>query len=657
MHTFKIVISFLFVALKVHAFLHQDRALYPPTKSQSTFDSEWVNPVPAGAMHFRSLGTVVGTVHHAHLVMDFNITDLHLNITKLCEMTQAAWEVNPYPWENPNHSDVPTKTKQPLNLEKHRYQFSRNIAEVNKDLKSQCQTLLEDFEVLRQIWLPSVKKARNKRQIGLLVAFGIGLVVSYLYSHSSLLSINAGLTDNHEAHTVQLLQDHETRLEMNNRSIEILARTAKTTKMNVFELTKEMDYVENVLMLQTAYMAAESQVKRIIHGLYQLAHYRLSPLLVKPATLHVYLEKLRTAVSEKGLTLGIDHVEEVFHQSASHIVFENGTIRIFVHIPAYNPDSLLSLYQYEELPIPIARNMSVLPILDDHTILAINSREDKFMTLSDKDLHDCEKRLQLLYCPKSNYYDRRTSTSCLFSLYKNQIDNIKDNCEFTPVIKDDKLIQLSPQQYVLFQPKPQILQKSCIFDSPRDKHSFAQLTSGLVRVTVEPGCTAKTPSFLFEGSFTFFGDVIKIDTNFISDLSFVTDADYDALEAYFQETYNDIPMNLINSKKGLSVKDITVWYKTHQRFNSIKVGLMAIITFVILILLVLLGLKILNCYKRAKGTRLIDTSRQEIIELRQNQLQINKQQHELEQELLHPGQPGSSVTTAASGDTTTTNVG
>jgi hypothetical protein len=524
----KIIFTYLYIALKVKAFLDQDRFLGDNVVHTSDPNENWISQVPAGAIHFSKLGTTIGSLHYAHLVMEFNVTSLERNITKLCRMTRAAWQANPYNYTSAD----PTITKHappkdPYAPREQYSAFSRRMARINHDIEEQCLSLLDDFRILKHIWLPSSedtkrskRSGRNKRQVGILIAFGIGLLVSYLYTHSSLLSINAAVNDDHESHTVQLLQKDETRLAMNNRSISIIKHAVETTKMNVYKLSKETDYVENVMELLTAFTTAQGQVRRIMDGLLQLPHYRLSPHLVKPEALKNRLASIKTAVEEKGLVLAIDHVEEVFHLPTSHIMFHNGTLRIFTHIPAYEQNSLLHLYRFESLPIPVKDNVTILPILpDQQNVIAVNSMEDKFRLFQEAELKDCERVQQLLYCPRSNYFDLRTEQSCLFALYRGRFALIKKNCDFTPIIKNDLLRQLSPQHYVLYQAQDFVITKKCPGRPSLRNTMFTKRQQGLFRVTVEAGCFVKTPSFYFEGSYSLYGDTQRINTDFLEDTS------------------------------------------------------------------------------------------------------------------------------------------
>jgi hypothetical protein len=93
-----------------------------------------------------------------------------------------------------------------------------------------------------------------------------------------------------------------------------------------------------------------------------LADGRLSPDFVKASMMSKALLRLENSMQREGYELGLETFDDLFRCMVSTLVWANGTLNIYVHVPAYKIDSRLRLL--EHIPGPL-----ILP-----GILPMNSR-------------------------------------------------------------------------------------------------------------------------------------------------------------------------------------------------------------------------------------------------------------------------------------------
>lgn len=115
--------------------------------------------------------------------------------------------------------------------------------------------------------------------------------------------------------------------------------------VNQNKLVHELYLMELTSLQQAAFLSLEQEVARILDGFGALASNKISPRLVKIDGLKRGVQSLKNSMANKGYNLAINHVEELFHFPVSHICFTNGTLRMFIHVPAYKDENMLQLFR------------------------------------------------------------------------------------------------------------------------------------------------------------------------------------------------------------------------------------------------------------------------------------------------------------------------
>ena len=436
------------------------------------------------------------------------------------------------------------------------------------------RTLKNDFTEVVQIWNgPSNIRLirslaplnRRKRQVVLAALAVLGVLAicsTTLFSHGDLLSIStsAGTTDK----TVQLLQDHETSLSVNERSLKILNNTISDIYKVLLWTREELGIFEGIVRYLNSYEALEGEVVRLMDGLHLLAGGQLSPALVSTKGMKKALKGLQTNLEARGFKLLTDNEEDVFALSTSWLAFANNTVRVLSHVPAFEAGTLLNLYELVPTPLAIGDDRFLIPH-PDHDLLAINEARTLFTTMSRGDLANCHVLSDIWFCWNHGSLNRDGEHSCLYNLYNNNMAGALELCGFAMAHSSDNLAQLLSTQYLLYQFKLAELQWSCSDSSGRV--SF----KGLRSITVPPGCRVESKGFSFSGSLNLYSDPMQLQIR-IDNLTADSPIDFTALKAGMKSM--DAKLALVGSKQNLHIRDIISEYHDEQQTRIIRIGLL-----------------------------------------------------------------------------------
>jgi hypothetical protein len=231
----------------------------------------------ASNLHFRHIGDVARTVGMAHVLMRVNVTR-HLTLMKqLCTIPPYVGRVD---------------------------NFSLEQSNLIKTLESHCRTLLSALIKRESVWFNKFNSQRNRMTrsvdseectnpdplslqssafrvkgqavIGTFLVLGLVAAGSSIYSAMQLAALSAPQDVN-----VQLLQEHETRLSVNERLIALINSKVLRMGKKVAELSNTLGTDELFLQLGFTLNSVFEDSTRILRGMNALANNRLSPDFVK----------------------------------------------------------------------------------------------------------------------------------------------------------------------------------------------------------------------------------------------------------------------------------------------------------------------------------------------------------------------------------------
>ena len=533
----------------------------PETRPVEYDRQPWSSSVPATRVHFRLKGRMIGALNFAHLMFDIDVAGLISKSQAVCD-SAVNW-----------HKEFKNSGRQ------HVVYF--------KDIMSiyhlQCQHLNYDFQETESIWLNGelsrAGTGRGKRQfvLGALLGAGIVAASSYFFSHSALLQISAG--SNQNPLTIRHLQDHETRVTTNERSIQILERTLKEAREAINQ-SKSDEHLTHVLIKAQAMVTAMVRwADHFLEGLQMLHSHRLSPKLIESSQIVPVLEEMRNKLAQLGLEMAVEHAEDLFRLECSHLIFKNGTVRVMIHIPAYKKGGLLLFNEYISSPIKIGSGRFFNP-QPEGNFLASNSANNLFRTFTQDQLANCKSVGEIYYCKNENWFRKRYQDNCLINLYLHDTDRIREHCRFVVTNEVQTITQIDHETFNLYSEKQDEVSRSCSAHSSRqDKISF----KGMIELKAHPSCTLESSAFVLEGSADIFIEprVVRY-----QELDILSSEDLKMLE----DNFHLLPpgaLDLVGSTKGLKIKDIKGEFERQHFKTVLTIGMFSG--------LLVLGILILCC--------------------------------------------------------------
>jgi hypothetical protein len=441
-------------------------------------------------------------------------------------------------------------------------------------------------------WKPkrSKRSRRVKRQffiLGFLLAMGIAAIGSYLFSQNQVAQLS--LSTGTDEHAIQVLQEHEAKTSINNRSIEILRLAEKADQRRLFSL----DLVSLQIMGSLTKDEAEKEIRRIITAVQLLSKNRLSPDLIQTDQLGQVVISLKDKAAKKGLVLGITSKEDIFRVDTSHIFFANRTLRIMVHVPAYRADGLLDLYEYVPVPLPLTPTKFVVPT-PVAGLLAVSPGKLLFRTMSHDTLHDCDRLLDLYFCHRQNMYDKRYTDDCMVALYNSDYGKVAEKCPVQVQPKEDFLVQLNSSHFILYQPELGDIDRRCggIIQTARVK--------GIVTVVVGPGCRVDARSYIFDGALAIYNEGYELQQRVMNFSRVISPELRENLEKMKESELAEL--KLIGSSKGVFIRDLEREFAERRQTTVFAVTLMGLMGVVGVIVICLCGGRILHLCKKKRDS-------------------------------------------------------
>ena len=215
---------------------------------------------------------------------------------------------------------------------------------------------------------------------------------------------------------------------------------------------------------------------------------------------------LARAAVARGLVIPINSGND-FLQCPISFTVTASRLEIVVHVPAAPESSLLQVFRYIPMPLPLVQGGVATPRLNDH-IIAINPGQDRFAVLSAYDLVQCKSLGGLLYCPDLTSVRRPVPVNddshdldeglCLFSLITRNLDDALRRCPVTLSQSPDVVRQLGKGKFMIHTATDQEGQWECASNSLLAADLHFQIEAGrTIDVMVKEGCQGITKTHLF----------------------------------------------------------------------------------------------------------------------------------------------------------------
>lgn len=548
----------------------------------------WIEETNIAQLNFAEKGSLVDSVTFVHLVVDVPIDQLVTQGKQVCKTIQPGLHV---------------KTK-----------MNKFLDDILEAMAEDCNLLIRQVNEKVTMWfggsrpmmnsskhrretLERISNARVKRQLLMLTALAVGGILavgSTLFSHAALadISIGTGTTETN----VKVLQDHETRVSVNEKSIGLLNSTMVTLAKQQNQVRHDMAKIHEVMILERVFEAIRRQFDNILRGLESLHNHRLSPLLIDPLKMNGIISRTRMEVESAGLYLLLHNVEEVYSAETSYIIFSNNTIRCITHLPAYRDDAMLTLYEYLPVPMPLSED-HFLSVRPEQSMLAISRNHQEYRTFSAFDLTMCKTFGKSYHCVNTNSKSRKGVPNCLFSLFDRDRTGVMDNCKFAIETRKDHVLQLAHDKMLLYHHTLQTAQLTCISATPLQR---SVAFKGFRLIHLKAGCRVITPSFVMEGTTNIFmtPNTLALD----KDLDLMSSVHVDILKDHLDSILTSLSQ--VGSKDGLKIHDMNKIFAAEKSGFHLKIGFfMSLIVIAIVVVLACCAWKC-GCCSKSKRTQI-----------------------------------------------------
>ena len=292
-------------------------------------------------------------------------------------------------------------------------------------------------------------------------------------------------------------------------------------------------------------------MKRTIRAWSGLTQLKVTPDMLRFNQTLNAVKNLRRQVQKEKHDLLISEYEEIFRLEVSHLLLDNGTLFIYIHVPTVKIDTTTTLYEYVNLPYILhnTNQTNDLAMFADprERYISVSPDNRKFKTFTEAEIAKCRIVGQTYFCAQ-NIYDRRRGHSCLMALFLRDIADIKKLCSWKFALPHDFSLQVSPDEFLLYQVHPTEVRLVC------DQESASEFPQGLMKITVPPNCQLYSESFIFEGQARF---AVLVDSYIPREINVSLLIQELGLPRNHSETLEALQkLDLINNPDGIKVSNI-----------------------------------------------------------------------------------------------------
>lgn len=379
----------------------------------------------------------------------------------------------------------------------HPWKFdARRLRQMIQQADFECQQSLSEMNTLRTITTVHDHDSpdRQKRDFGLFFAASLVGGLGALAVQALTRLLNGDSHSGADQAFLQELDDIENAL--NNHGDAIL---------NLHDIALDADKEFTELQVLGHVTFAYSAIPHMVNAVKSMASKtkkiydaatlgRVSMELVNNPHIGTSLNKLRDQVEKKGHRLMIENQLQLHQCDASYIADDSG-ITIIAEVPMVSDDDVLFAKDFVQWPLRFADG-NWWQIELHHTVLIINKERDQFRTMTTADWNACKTFNHISICREQNLVRtiqpgvRYSSPPyCLFHLFMEDYDGIRETCKLVPTEPYSDLLQIGHADFIARNTDKKQIHVDCIDTGP-----LAVPNRLLTRISMHAGCTLKSPS-------------------------------------------------------------------------------------------------------------------------------------------------------------------
>ena len=563
---------------------------------------------------FEQVGEMASSVTYIHVKMQLNFQDFtahhKMYIQKLDKIyyafqhTQAFDHVSThdrYDVRKMHHEIVQTHLSTIQNLTQRRKETAKQILRGLEGLKQSLPQPMQPTPKSNRIYRREesrIDKIANTAAANVLskaattivrqprgvISLGLGILGTFmgLYNSHQIKTLQNDLEHTQDAHNrlVEVVQTNENHLQKLSSSVDDLIKVIQFTKaFDISTIASDLMDIENQL---------RERLNQMTHVVQKAQDHRLAIDFIPADQLQVLYERIKaqaTAMSHKMIT---EQPSDLFQLELSYF-FDGENMQMLLHVPIVPNDSLLRLFKLHPFPLPLDKNYSIIPMVQDE-LLAISAGFNRFSArLSGTDLLGCHAINNVYLCERHGVLQKELNDSCLGALYLQDFPAVQELCPLFIRPASEMVQQLLDNWFLVFSPKAQTAFITCKNGTQGD----AYLKVGITRIHLSPGCKMNLQKHLLNADFSL---------NLPSDIvHFQWDWDTNVL---FPDASNEIKELLELGNEAPTIRDLNDLRVTRAKreFNTLKffVSFVCSILALALIATTILFLIIQDPIKRSK---------------------------------------------------------
>ena len=436
----------------------------------------------------------------AHLHVEINLKRIFEDYEQICkDGTHGFLKKTRLSWYSPENFDRYIWLAKKYGSDDTRVQEARKkfpktpyvdrFLEIVVGSNQRCQSKIDSFKSLVSSWLNRDPEkvfeptTREKRALGrMIIALG-----SAIYTNYQLKKL-----EKNDEILIENIRKNEARIELNAEAIRIFNNTLRSFRNDTETSIKTLQAFD---LWQASMGLVFDEMDRVAAGFEALTLDNFSPYLIEPSKLEEMINRMKNKVANYGYKILLAQGYDLFKYPVSHILWSDGTIEIFIHLPIVKTSETLMLYERLPFHWEIDNDSKyVLQPTEEEKYLAVSQDHAVFQVLREDDIDHCREEHDMLFCHGGYSLDKRQSAHCLTALFRSDMEEARDLCKFQFVERRNELIASSGTQYYLFLTENTEIHVYCPGEAPD-----SVFMEGKVSVKAKPGCRYTTPYHVFDG--------------------------------------------------------------------------------------------------------------------------------------------------------------
>ena len=505
----------------------------------------WLGFIQANHIIFEQVGEMASSVTYLHVKMEMDldeITEFALNYIQIIEKVLAHSETKKdeaIVFHQKRYNQVRSATY--IMEEKPVLVHIANIRRMCNDRIRAAKVIISEVKSLRHtlpnptkpthIWQTQVETMRRKRDLSSLarnltkqaakaalssasskayqlakesakavvrqprgmVALGLGALGTFM-----------GLFNTYQIHNLE--KEIQETQEAHNRLVEVVHQNSQhlqqmNSQLNMLTSSVEFVVQNDLAILLMGFLNIEKEIRekleKATHVTQVAQNHRLAVDFLPADQLPDLFHKLQSQAQAIDHKLIIKQPSDLFQLELSYF-YDGVRLQMLLHVPTVPKDSILRLLKLHPFPLPINKNYSIIPMVQDD-LLAISAGFNRYSAqLSSVDLLGCHAINNIYLCERHGVLGKQLNNSCLGVLYLQNFQLAQEYCHLHIRPAGEVVRQLLDNWFLIYSPEPQTAYVSCRNGTENE----AYIKSGITRTFLSPGCKLNLKYHLLQADFS-----------------------------------------------------------------------------------------------------------------------------------------------------------